>query len=104
MRWWLDPRRWWKTFQGSREIARGGGPKLVRLQGIGRPQGWILPAAPVRLEIEARDGTVVSLEPAVPVPFPYAWAYRVAEYLGVPLVGTTDPERLRFELRLPGAG
>jgi len=79
----------------------GGGPKLVRLAGIGSPEGLIVPASPVRIEIEARDGTKVEMSPRVPVPFPYAWAYRLASRLGVPLVAGFDPERIRFELGVP---
>lgn len=102
MKWWLNPKRWWQTVRESRRVAKGGGPKLVRLKGIGHPKGWILPAAPVRLEIETRDGTIVNLEPAVPVPFPYAWSYRLARYLGVPLVSDIDPEKIAVQLRMPG--
>jgi hypothetical protein len=38
----------------------------------------------------------------VPIPFPYAWAYRIARRLGVPLVSSVDPERIRLGIPIPG--
>ena len=35
------------------------------------------------------------------VPWPLAWSYRISRALGLPLVGELDPERLRFEFRVP---
>lgn len=98
----MDPRRWWRTAKESKRVLDGGGPSHVRLRGVGRPEGWIFTFAPLRLEIEARDGTIVELEPGIPLPFPYAWAYRLADHLGVPVVSDVDPERIAFELPLPG--
>lgn len=103
MRWWLNPFHLRDGIRDVRLILRGGGPKLVRLAGIGEPEGIFIPASAVRIEIEARDGTTVELDPRVPVPFPYAWAYRLARRLDVPLVGALDPDRIRFELGVPGA-
>ena len=48
------------------------------------------------LEVESRDGTVSRFAPALPVPMPYAWAYRVARRLGVPLVRGYEPEKVGF--------
>ena len=73
MRWWLDPRNFVHGIRDVRKILRGGGPSLVRLAGIGDPEGLVVPAVPFMFEIEARDGTRVELQPRFPVPFPYAW-------------------------------
>lgn len=104
LRWWLNPLHLRDGVRDIRRILRGGGPKLVRLAGVGQPKGLIFPAAAVRIEVEARDGTKVELDPRFPVPFPYAWAYRLARRLDVPLVGVLDPDRLRFELAVPRRG
>lgn len=101
MRWWLNPLHLRDGLRDIRRIRAGGGPKLLRLAGVGHPEGLIVPASAVRIEIEARDGTKVELNPRVPVPFPYAWAYRLARRLGVPVVASFDPERIRFELGVP---
>ncbi len=87
-----------------RRVMGGGGPKLVRLVGIGRPQGIIVPTATVRLEVESKTGRKARFEPALPVPWPLAWSYRLSRALGVPLLSGLDPERLRFELRVPRRG
>lgn len=90
-----------------REIKRvlgGGGPKLVRLVSIGHPRGWILPSSKFTIEVEALDGRVETFAPEVPVPFPYAWAYRIARRLGVPLVRDLEPEKAGFEVGVPRRG
>ena len=102
MRYWLNPFRIRDGFRNLKRIRDGGGPKLVRLTGIGRPDGWFVPTSEIRLEVETDDGSKVELKPVVPVPFPYAWAYRAARSLGVPLVSTLEPEDLSLELAVPG--
>lgn len=103
MRWWLDPRNFVGGIRDVRRILRGGGPRYVRLAGIGEPEGLLIPTAEVRVEVEARDGTTVELDPRMPVPFPYAWAYRLARRIGVPLISDLDPGRIRFQVPVPGA-
>ena len=98
----LNPFRIRDTVQRIRETTSGGGPKAVRLAGISHPEGWIVPRARVRLEVVARDGTVTRIEPALPIPFPYAWAYRIARRLRVPLVSSLDPEHFEAEVPIPG--
>lgn len=98
----LNPFRIRKAVQRIREATAGGGPAALRVTGVGRPQGWLIPSSTVRLEVRARDGTITRFDPEVPVPFPYAWAYRIARGLGVPLVASFDPERLSFEVGIPG--
>lgn len=104
LRWWLNPFHLRDGIRDIRRVIRGGGPKLVRVAGVGHPEGWIVPAAAVRIEIEAKDGTTVDIDPRVPVPFPWAWAYRLSRKLGVPLVSSFDPDRVRFEVPVPGRG
>jgi hypothetical protein len=52
--------------------------------------------------VEAIDGSKVELKPVVPVPFPYAWAYRVARRFGVPIISSIEPEDVRLEVPVPG--
>lgn len=97
----------WKLYGGIqdlRSIVAGGGPRLVRLVRVGEPEGIIVPTAEVAIEIEARDGTRVCLTPEVPVPFPWAWAIRIARRLGVPLISSVEPESFRFQVSVPGTG
>lgn len=101
MRWWLNPFHLRDGFRGLRKIAAGGGPKSIRVAGIGLPEGWIVPTSEVRLAIETHDGTKVELDPRVPLPFLYAWAYRLARRLNVPLVASVDPGDVRFSVPLP---
>lgn len=100
----LNPFRIRRVVRQIRGVSSGGGPAAIRLARIGRPEGWFLPAAEIVLEVRARDGSVTTFEPALPVPFPYAWAYRIARRLGVPLVSSFDPEQVSFELGVPGRG
>lgn len=102
MRWWLNPFHLRDGIRDLRRIVRGGGPRLVRLAGIGDPEGLIVSAVPFLLEIEARDGTKVELDPRVPLPFVAGWAYRLAHRLQVPLI--RDANRVRFEARVPFTG
>jgi hypothetical protein len=48
------------------------------------------------------SGEVVRLRPELPVPFFYAWAYRLARRLGLPFASTLDPEDLSVEVPVPG--
>lgn len=102
MRYWLNPFRIRDGIRNLKAIRDGGGPKLVRLAGVGRPEGWFIPTSEIRLEVETDHGLTVELKPVVPVPFPYAWAYRVARKLGVPLVSSLEPEDVRLEVPVPG--
>lgn len=102
MRWWLNPLHLRDGIRDIRRILRGGGPRLVRLAGIGDPEGLLVSAVPFLLEIEARDGTKVELDPRLPLPFVTGWAYRLAHRLGVPLV--RDVNRISFQARVPFSG
>lgn len=98
----LNPLRIRDAVRGIRETSGGGGPKAIRLTGISHPEGWIVPTARICLEVVARDGSLTRFEPNVPIPFPYAWAYRTARKLRVPLVSSINPERFEAEVPIPG--
>ena len=98
----LNPLRLRAAVRAIRESTDGGGPVAVRIAGVGHPRGWFLPSSEIRLEVRAKDGSTTSFAPTVPVPFPWAWGYRIARRLGVPLVRSFEPERLSFELGIPG--
>jgi hypothetical protein len=85
-----------------RRVFGDGGPKLVRLVGVDHPSGWILPSSTVTIEVEGRDGRKELFCPEIPVPFPYAWAWRIARRLGVPLVRSIEPEKVSFAVPVPG--
>ena len=97
----LNPLRIRDAVHQIRGASGGGGPKTVRLAGISDPDGWFLPAVRVKVEVVARDGSVTTFEPHVPIPFPYAWAYRIARRLGVPLISDVDPQSLRLGIPVP---
>jgi hypothetical protein len=98
----LNPFRIRHAAHRIREVAGGGGPKAIRLAGVSHPEGWIIPTARVTLEVIAKDGTITRFEPGLPVPFPYAWAYRLARVLRVPLVSSINPERIQARFPIPG--
>jgi hypothetical protein len=98
MRWYLNPRQLRDLGRDVCRIGSGGGPRSLRINGIGKPAGWLLPTSRVGLEVVARDGSLASFEPELPVPVPLAYAYRLARALDVPLLGTVEPERLDLEL------
>ena len=98
----LNPFRIRDAVRRIREVSGGGGPAAVRLAGVSHPRGWILPSTRVTLEVVARDGSVTRFAPELPVPFPYAWGYRIARRLHVPFVSTLDPEGLEAKLPIPG--
>lgn len=84
-----------------RRVMGGGGPKLVRLVSVGHPKGIVIPTATVTIEVETKTGRKERFAPMLPVPWPYAWSYRIARRLGVPLVSDVDPEKLSFEVKVP---
>jgi hypothetical protein len=64
----------------------------------------IIPTSQIVLEVEAKDGSKTRFEPAVPVPWPYAWSWRLARLLKVPLVRSVEPEHLSFSVGVPRRG
>ena len=93
-----------RAVRNIRRVLRGGGPRLFRLRSVGHPEGWVIPASTVTIEVEAHDGRTERFAPQVPIPFPYAWAYRIARRLRVPLVREIEPDRVGFEVGVPGRG
>ncbi len=96
------PRQIRHTFADARRLRREGGPARVRLERLERPRGWVLPTSEATVEIEARSGARIRLTPELPVPWPYAWGYRLARRLNLPLASTLDPEDLAFSVPIPG--
>lgn len=86
----------------ARRVAAGGGPSRLRVRGLSQPTGLIIPSLRLKLELEARNGAKADWQPEIPVPFPYAWAYRLSRRLGMPVISSHDPEDLTFSVRLPG--
>jgi hypothetical protein len=84
--------------------AVGSDPKLVRVVGVGHPEGWFLPTSTIEIEVIGKNNRKERFCPLIPVPWPYAWAWRIARRLGVPLVRSIEPEQLGFELPVPGRG
>ncbi len=97
----LNPFRIRDAVRDIRHVLGGGGPKLVRLVGIGEPEGIFIPTARVMIEVESKTGRKARFEPALPVPWPYAWTYRVARRLGVPVIRDVDPGKVGFEVPVP---
>ena len=97
----LNPFRIRDAARQIRRITGGGGPKRLRLLSVGHPAGVIVPTSRITLEVEARDGTKTKFEPELPVPWPYAWTWRLARLLKVPLVRSVEPEHVRLTLPVP---
>lgn len=104
MRWLLQFRKAPDALVRVARVAVGGGPSRLRVRGLTEPSGLLIPSSRLRLEVEARDGTTSRWEPRIPLPFAYAWAYRLARGLRVPVIASHDPENLAFTLRLPLSG
>ena len=97
----LNPFFIYAAVRQIRRVLGGGGPKLVRLVGIGEPRGIVIPTATVMIEVETKTGRKERFEPMLPVPWPAAWAYRIARRLGVPLIRDIDPQKLSFKVPVP---
>lgn len=89
------------TASNVRDVHKRGGPKRVRLRGVEEPEGKIFTTSTAHLEVKTRDGGTVKLEPQLPVPFVYAWSYRLAKKLGVPLIADLEPKKLEAGLPVP---
>jgi hypothetical protein len=99
--WYLNPLTLVRVARHTRDVLSGGGPEELRVTGVGRPKGVILPASSVSMEVKAKDGSVTRFAPELPVPWPYAWTYRLARRFGAPVVSDVDPRRVRFGVGLP---
>jgi hypothetical protein len=99
--WLPTPSQLQDTARTIRKINDGGGPRRLRLVRVGRPKGRLLPSSETTVEVETASGKVVRFSSEFPVPFFYAWGYRLARRLGLPLASTIDPEDLSFEVPVP---
>lgn len=97
----LNPFRIRAAARRIREVSGGGGPKRLRLVSVGHPTGLVIPTARIEFEVEARNGTITRFAPEVPVPWPYAWSWRLARLLKVPLVRSIEPEQVGFSVSVP---
>ncbi len=104
MRWYLNPLAIRSAVRDVRRVQSSGGPRRVRLENVGRPEGWFLPSSTIEAEVVARDGTRVAFSPELPVPWPLAYGYRAAGRLTGSLLDPIDPTRLQFEVGLPCGG
>jgi hypothetical protein len=78
-----------------------GRPRSLRLVSVEPPRGFILnPDATVTLEVESKSGTPKVHEQGVPVPRLYAFFWKLATWLRIPLPKRLDFERMaRLQLR-----
>ena len=102
MRWYLNPMTLARAAGDVRSVASGGGPRSVRLVGIGNPRGVILPRVPVSLEVVGRNGSKTSFTPELPIGLVAGYGYRIARLLHVPIIRDLDPESMHAEVRVPG--
>lgn len=102
MKAWLKPGNIRDAVRKLGRVREEGGPRRVRLERIGRPDGWILPTSEATVAIEARSGAEIRVTPELPVPWPYAWGYRFARRLELPLARSIDPEDVRLSVPIPG--
>jgi hypothetical protein len=103
MRWYLNPVNLARTGGNIKRILSGGGPRSVRLTGIGDPRGIILPRVPISLEIVGRDGSRTAFEPELPVGLPAGYGFRIARWLQLPVIRDFDFRSARAEFRIPGS-
>lgn len=102
MRWYLNPVSLARTAGDVKSVVSGGGPRSVRLTGIGDPRGIFLPRVPVSLVVMGRDGSRTPFEPELPVGLPLGYGYRIARWLHLPLIRDLDPQSMHAEVRIPG--
>src|SRR5689334_16404192 len=102
MRWYLNPM---KLAQGAgklKSLSSGGGPKSIRLKGIGQPHGVFLPRVPVSLEIVGRNGAITAFEPELPIGLYLGFGYRLGRLFRLPVIKDADPGVISGEFRIPG--
>jgi hypothetical protein len=93
-----------RLYASAREWIRlfaEGRPRSLRLVSVEAPKGFILdPDASVTLEAESRSGVVKQHTQGVPVPRLYAFFWKLATWLRIPLPKRLDFERMvRIQLR-----
>jgi hypothetical protein len=101
MRRFLSPKRIKLALRGVKSVRRGGGPRRIKLLNVTEPKGLIVGTAMATFEVEALDGTVETIETAIPIPFLYSWGYRIGRKLHLPILRSFDPTRVHFDLKIP---
>ena len=90
------------TASAVRRIHAAGGPKRVKLVRVEHPKGLVFTSSAAVVEVATQSGEVVRFTTALPLPFLYAWGYRLARKLHVPFVSDIDPEDISVDLPVPG--
>jgi hypothetical protein len=104
MRRFLSPKRIKLALRGLRSVRRGGGPRRIKLLNLTEPKGLIVGTSMATFEVEALDGTVETIETAIPIPFLYSWGYRIGRKLHLPILRSFDPQRVHFDVKVPRRG
>lgn len=75
----------------------------ARLVSVEEPRGIFSPSSEVTVELEGEDGNIHSFQHDMPVPFPFAWGYRLGKRFNVPVLSSLNPTALMAaELRREG--
>jgi hypothetical protein len=104
MRKFLNPKVIRELVRQLRTVRRHGGPKRIEVESVGEPRGILAPFSEVEMNVESKDGTVTPVTAPIPIAWPYAWGYRIAKKLKLPIVRSFDPTRIHFALRIPRRG
>lgn len=92
-----------RTFVSDARAFSSGDIQHARLVSVGDPRGIFSPSSEVTVELEGEDGNVHSLQHDVPIPFPFAWGYRLGKRFNLPILRSFDPTALMAaELRREG--
>jgi hypothetical protein len=96
-----EARRLYGSAQEWIGLFTEGRPRSLRLVSVEPPRGFVFsPDATVTLEIEGGGGTTRQHEQGVPVPRLYAFFWKLATWLKLPLPKRLDFERMvRLQLR-----
>jgi hypothetical protein len=104
MRKFLSPKRIKLALRGVKSVRRGGGPRRIKLLNLTDPKGLIVGTSMATFEVEALDGTVETIETAIPIPFLYSWGFRIGRKLHLPILRSLDPQKVHFDLKVPRRG
>ncbi|MFN8112811.1 MAG: hypothetical protein U0R51_06385 [Solirubrobacterales bacterium] len=102
MRWYLNPVRLAHGAGKLKSLATGGGPKSVRVKGIGHPHGIFVPRVRVSLEVVGSNGGTTAFEPEFPIGLYLGFGYRLGRLFHLPLIKDADPGAISGEFRIPG--
>jgi hypothetical protein len=92
-----------RGFASDARAFLSGDIQSARLISVSEPKGLFSPSSEVTVELEGEDGKVHNFSHDVPVPFPYAWGYRLGKRFNLPILRSFDPTALMAsELRREG--